>query len=95
MTHRSSRGLMGDNGESGVHDNDLEAYQRGRFGVIPMQTFFSSPLKAPIWQINKLDLDKIDDTRFIFTTGWYGGAGPSIISSASHCESGSSIVSLS
>ncbi|KAI8624163.1 ASST-domain-containing protein [Xylariaceae sp. FL1651] len=59
----------------------LESYQDGKLGQAPNQTFFSSPLKAPVYQVNKLDTEKIDDTRFIFITGGYHGYGPSIISS--------------
>ncbi|KAI0425764.1 ASST-domain-containing protein [Xylaria sp. FL1042] len=62
------------------HTN-LTTYQAGDLGEVPTQTFFSSPVKAPIYQVNKLDVDKIDDTRFIFLTGGYEGYGPSIISS--------------
>ncbi|KAI1258751.1 Arylsulfotransferase-domain-containing protein [Xylariaceae sp. FL1019] len=58
-----------------------KGYQNGILGDVPKQTFFTSPLKAPIWQVNKLDLNKIDDTRFIFITGGYDSYGPSIISS--------------
>lgn len=35
---------------------------------------------APIYQVNKFDAAKIDDSGFIFLTGGYGGYGPSIIS---------------
>ncbi|KAI0150812.1 Arylsulfotransferase-domain-containing protein [Xylariaceae sp. FL1272] len=67
-----------------AHYSFLKGFQNGILGEVPSQTFFSSPLKAPIWQrakVNKLDLDKIDDTRFIFITGGYDSYGPSIISS--------------
>ncbi|KAI0803512.1 ASST-domain-containing protein [Xylaria sp. FL0064] len=62
------------------HTN-LTSYQAGDLGEVPTQTFFSSPVKAPIYQVNKLEVDKIDDTRFIFLTGGYEGYGPSIVSS--------------
>lgn len=60
---------------------DLTSYQAGALGEAPTQSFFSSPLKAPIYQINKLDAEKVDDTGYIFLTGGYDGYGPSIISS--------------
>ncbi|KAI0104321.1 Arylsulfotransferase-domain-containing protein [Nemania sp. FL0031] len=60
---------------------DLISYQAGALGDIPSQTFFSSPLRAPLYQINKLDVSEIDPTRFIFITGGYDGFGPSIVSS--------------
>ncbi|KAI1302909.1 hypothetical protein F5Y03DRAFT_396128 [Xylaria venustula] len=66
--------------DSPYHTN-LTSYQEGDLGKKPTQTFFSSPVKAPIYQVNKLDTDRIDDTRFIFLTGGYGGYGPSIVSS--------------
>ncbi|GAW17182.1 hypothetical protein ANO14919_066350 [Xylariales sp. No.14919] len=63
------------------HHTNLTSYQAGDLGQVPTQTFFSSPVKAPIYQVNKLDTDKIDDTRFLFLTGGYDGYGPSIVSS--------------
>ncbi|KAI1122269.1 ASST-domain-containing protein [Nemania abortiva] len=59
---------------------NLTSYQAGTLGDIPSQTFFSSPLRAPLYQINKLDVSGIDPTRFIFITGGYDGFGPSIVS---------------
>jgi hypothetical protein len=50
-------------------------------GEAPNQTFVSSPLRAPIFQVNKLNTSKVDDSRFIFITGGYDSSGPSIISS--------------
>ncbi|KAI3337977.1 Arylsulfotransferase-domain-containing protein [Ustulina deusta] len=63
------------------HSTNLTAYQAGELGEVPTQTFFSSPVKAPIYQVNKLDAAKIDDTGYIFLTGGYDGYGPSIVSS--------------
>ncbi|KAI0969012.1 ASST-domain-containing protein [Xylaria arbuscula] len=63
------------------YHTNLTSYQEGDLGQKPAQTFFSSPIKAPIYQVNKLDAGRIDDTRFIFLTGEYGGYGPSIVSS--------------
>ncbi|RWA04967.1 hypothetical protein EKO27_g10131 [Xylaria grammica] len=63
------------------HHTNLTSYQAGDLGQVPTQTFFSSPVKAPIYQVNKLDTDNIDDTRFLFLTGGYDGYGPSIVSS--------------
>ncbi|KAI1147322.1 ASST-domain-containing protein [Nemania diffusa] len=62
-------------------NRDLTSYQAGHLGDIPSQTFVSSPLKAPLYQINKLDVAKVDASRFIFITGGYDGYGPSIVSS--------------
>ncbi|KAI0440616.1 Arylsulfotransferase-domain-containing protein [Xylaria telfairii] len=59
---------------------NLTSYQAGALGEVPTQAFFSSPVIAPIYQVNKLDAAKIDDSGFIFLTGGYGGYGPSIIS---------------
>ncbi|KAI0542559.1 Arylsulfotransferase-domain-containing protein [Xylaria digitata] len=63
------------------HHTNLTSYQAGDLGQVPTQTFFSSSVKAPIYQVNKLDVEKIDNTGFIFLTGGYEGYGPSIISS--------------
>ncbi|KAI0016334.1 hypothetical protein F4780DRAFT_798391 [Xylariomycetidae sp. FL0641] len=60
---------------------DLESFQDGALGAEPKQEFFSSPIKAPIYQVNKFDWDKIDQTPYIFITGAYDLYGPSIISS--------------
>ncbi|KAH9890739.1 Arylsulfotransferase-domain-containing protein [Xylariomycetidae sp. FL2044] len=60
--------------------DQLGLFQDGALGPEPNQTFFSSPLKAPIYQVNALNLSKIDPGRFIFITGGYNGFGPSIIS---------------
>ncbi|KAI3319819.1 Arylsulfotransferase-domain-containing protein [Xylariaceae sp. AK1471] len=63
------------------HYTHLQSYQDGALGEAPSQTFVSSPLQAPIYQVNNLNTSKIDDTPFIFITGKYDGIGPSIISS--------------
>ncbi|KAI1744987.1 Arylsulfotransferase-domain-containing protein [Xylaria scruposa] len=62
------------------HYTNLTSYQAGDLGEVPIQTFFSSPIKAPIYQVNKLDTAKID-SGFIFLTGGYDAYGPSIVSS--------------
>lgn len=62
------------------HSTDLEAYQKGV--EQPMQSFHSAPhIKAPIWQINKFDYDKTDQSgRFFFCSGNYTAYGGSIFS---------------
>ncbi|KAI1331511.1 Arylsulfotransferase-domain-containing protein [Xylariaceae sp. FL0255] len=62
------------------HSTNLDPYQGGDLGEIPKQTFFSSDIIAPIYQVNKFIPEKVDDTRFIFITGGYDDFGPSIIS---------------
>ncbi|KAI1338169.1 ASST-domain-containing protein [Xylariaceae sp. FL0016] len=59
----------------------LQSFQAGELGQQPNQTFFSSPIKAPIYQVNHFDHDKVDQTPYIFITGGLAGFGPSIISS--------------
>ncbi|CAJ2508547.1 Uu.00g135730.m01.CDS01 [Anthostomella pinea] len=59
----------------------LESFQAGDLGPEPNQTFFSSPIKAPRYQVNKFDSDKIDQSGHLFITGGYDGYGPSIVSS--------------
>lgn len=61
---------------------DLQSYQDGALGDIPEQSFHSSPIKAPVYQVNHWDHDKIDtENRFMFMAGRYGKWGPSIVSS--------------
>lgn len=60
-----------------------KSYQDGDLGEKPVQQFYSSPLKAAVWQVNKFDAEKVDtDSPYMFLTGRYGeGWGPSIVSS--------------
>ncbi|KAH7153483.1 ASST-domain-containing protein [Dactylonectria macrodidyma] len=63
---------------------DWEAYQGGSLGSHPKQNFHSAPhVWAPVWQVNKLDLDRVDKAPYIFLAGGYNESqfGPSIISS--------------
>ncbi|TRX97279.1 hypothetical protein FHL15_002073 [Xylaria flabelliformis] len=84
----AARGRMGESGSRHAaplyadvpHYTNLTSYQAGELGEVPVQTFFSSPIKAPIYQVNKLDTTKTD-SGFIFLTGGYDAYGPSIISS--------------
>lgn len=60
---------------------DLKSYQDGKLGQKPTQSFHSSPIKAPIYQVNTLDVDSIDQSPYLFLTGRYGEKfGPSIVS---------------
>ncbi|KAF4119588.1 Arylsulfotransferase (ASST) [Geosmithia morbida] len=61
---------------------DLEAYQDGDLGDVPIQSFHSSGIKAPVYQVNHWDPTKIDhDSPYMFMAGRYGQWGPSIVSS--------------
>lgn len=61
---------------------DLTSYQDGALGDRPEQSFYSSPIKAPIYQINHFNADKIDPSSpYMFMAGHYGRWGPSIVSS--------------
>lgn len=61
---------------------DRESYQGAVFGQVPVQTFHSSDLQAPIYQINYWDAERIDmSAPYLFMSGNYGGWGPSIVSS--------------
>lgn len=60
---------------------NLKSYQDGKLGKKPTQSFHSSPVKAPIYQVNKLKVDGLDPSPYLFLTGSYGGKfGPSIVS---------------
>lgn len=61
---------------------DHQSYEAGAFGEVPSQTFHSSNIKAPIYQINYWDHGKIDtESPYMFMAGQYGNWGPSIVSS--------------
>ena len=61
---------------------DSQSYQDGALGEIPKQTFHSSSIVAPRYQVNYWNHDKVDtDSRFMFMAGEYGKWGPSIVSS--------------
>jgi hypothetical protein len=61
---------------------DLDSYQNGALGETPQQSFYSSPITAPIYQINHFNVDKIDTSSpYMFMAGHYDRWGPSIVSS--------------
>ncbi|KAL6363740.1 hypothetical protein LRP88_03162 [Fusarium phalaenopsidis] len=61
---------------------DLEAYNRGYLGEFPSQTFQSSDIVAPLFQVNTFDPNLIDNSGYIFLTLEYRGkGGPAIFSS--------------
>ncbi|KAH7120270.1 ASST-domain-containing protein, partial [Dactylonectria estremocensis] len=63
---------------------DWQTYQDGSLGSHPKQNFFSAPhVWAPVWQVNKLALDKVDKAPYMFLGGGYNASqyGPSIMSS--------------
>ncbi|KAG9255288.1 ASST-domain-containing protein [Emericellopsis atlantica] len=64
------------------YHTDHGSYQNGALGDIPTQSFHSSKVKAPVYQVNYWDPDKIDtDSPYMFMAGKYGKWGPSIVSS--------------
>lgn len=61
---------------------DLASYQDGSLGREPRQSFHSSPILAPVYQVNTFNEDKVDTTSpYMFMAGSYGAWGPSIVSS--------------
>ncbi|WAO89305.1 DUF1992 domain-containing protein [Fusarium falciforme] len=61
---------------------DLEAYNHGYLGEFPSQTFQSSDIVAPLFQVNTFDPNLIDNSGYIFLTLEYRGkGGPAIFSS--------------
>ncbi|KAH7118528.1 ASST-domain-containing protein [Dactylonectria estremocensis] len=65
-----------------VLHTDYASYQNGSLGEKPVQSFHSAPLvKAPIYQVNKLQHVEANESAYLFMTGSYGkGFGPSIVS---------------
>lgn len=62
--------------------NDLESYNNGFLGQFPSQSFKSSNVVAPVFQINTLDPNLVDDSGFLFLTMEHGErSGPAIFSS--------------
>ncbi|KAH7131050.1 ASST-domain-containing protein [Dactylonectria macrodidyma] len=61
---------------------DYASYQNGSLGEKPIQSFHSAPLvKAPIYQVNKLEHVDSNESAYLFMTGSYGERfGPSIVS---------------
>lgn len=67
------------------HSTDLYSYQTGALGTQPNQTFFSSPIVAPVLQVNRFYPDRINASSapYMFTAGgWNGSWGSLIYSSA-------------
>lgn len=61
---------------------DLDSYQDGAMGKKPFQNFHSSPIRAPIYQINYFNPERIDPSSpYLFLAGSYLRWGPSIVSS--------------
>ncbi|RMJ10030.1 hypothetical protein CDV36_010340 [Fusarium kuroshium] len=61
---------------------DLKAYNRGDLGEFPYQTFQSSDIVAPLFQVNTFDPNLIDNSGYIFLALEYKGkGGPAIFSS--------------
>lgn len=65
------------------YHTNLESYQEGDLGEVPIQGFHSAPnIKAAVYQVNYWDPEKIDtDSPYMFMAGKYGKWGPSIYSS--------------
>ncbi|KAJ4269717.1 hypothetical protein NW762_001385 [Fusarium torreyae] len=62
--------------------NDLGAYNNGDLGLFPSQTFKSSDVVAPVFQINTFEPNLVDDSGFLFLTMEHDGkSGPAIFSS--------------
>ena len=58
---------------------DAEAYNPGALGTIPNQTFRSSPIIAPIFQVTTLDRDAADPTPYLFLEWSYDMAASPMI----------------
>lgn len=62
--------------------HDVEAINRGDFGRFPTQTFHSSNVVAPLFQVNHFDPDLVDSSGYIFLSLEADGkGGPAIFSS--------------
>ncbi|KAF4981793.1 hypothetical protein FZEAL_2466 [Fusarium zealandicum] len=62
--------------------NDAEAYNEGYLGQFPSQTFHSSEVIAPLFQVNTFEPDLVDDSGYLFLSVEYNGkGGPAIFSS--------------
>lgn len=48
------------------HSTDAAAYDAGALGTTPNQTFRSSPVIAPVFQINRLEGDALDLAPYLF-----------------------------
>ncbi len=59
---------------------DYSTYQGGRYGTRPSQTFQSSPVVAPLIQVNSWDKGAADPAPYLFVTTSIKGAGPMIYS---------------
>ncbi|KAH7134798.1 ASST-domain-containing protein [Dactylonectria estremocensis] len=62
--------------------NDLDSFNRGLSGPFPNQTFRSSDVVAPLFQVNTFKPDLVDDTGYIFLTAEFGGKGGPLIFSS-------------
>lgn len=61
---------------------DLGAFNQGIFGQYPNQTFHSTDIIAPRFQVTTFEPDLVNDSGYIFLTVAYDGAsGPAIFSS--------------
>ena len=61
---------------------DLNAFNQGVFSQFPNQTFHSTNIIAPRFQVNTFDPNLVEDSSYIFLTVAYnGGGGPAIFSS--------------
>ncbi|CAM1509280.1 Fc.00g030190.m01.CDS01 [Cosmosporella sp. VM-42] len=62
--------------------DDLDGYNREVLGMYPNQTFHSTDIIAPLFQVNTFEPGLVDSSGYIFLNGYYGGkGGPAIISS--------------
>lgn len=62
--------------------NDLNGFNQGLLGRFPNQTFRSTDIVAPLFQVNTFHPDLVDDAGYIFLTIEFDGrGGPAIFSS--------------
>ncbi|KPM41185.1 hypothetical protein AK830_g5346 [Neonectria ditissima] len=62
--------------------SDVRSFNEGQMGRFPNQTFHSTDIIAPLFQVNTFDRDLVDDAGFIFLTVELDGKGGPIIVSA-------------
>ncbi|KAK7429680.1 hypothetical protein QQZ08_003706 [Neonectria magnoliae] len=62
--------------------SDVNAFNEGQMGRFPNQTFHSTDIIAPLFQVNTFDHDLVDDAGYIFLTFELDGKGGPVIFSA-------------
>ncbi|KAF7554186.1 hypothetical protein G7046_g6884 [Stylonectria norvegica] len=61
---------------------ELDWYNRQKLGKFPNQTFHSTDIVAPLFQVNTFEEDLVDDSGYIFlTVNFNGKGGPAVFSS--------------